>query len=247
MCMFVFGIGMERCGTHSLARILQEACVQDSHIVHESHPLLCQEASLFINKGNWQTPALLDKINNYKCLAKDHDLVCEVNHRLVFFTEYLYQQFPNSKFIWLLREPKETIISRICTLAHWPHLLDKYPDFFQDAVKYQIPPTKREFNLFRPVPPAGLSLADCYIWEWQETYRENKRQFENIPSELRLLVRTEELTNKFEEIFSFIGRKYFVYNNRIKKMTTEKADARKADARLEAWAEELLLDKRIDL
>ncbi len=225
--MYVFVVGMERCGTHSVTNIIKHTCKVPHHVVHEESPLWCREAQLFFDgEGNWRTPDFWQKVRNYRKLHKTCKLVCEANHRLSFFITTLARQFPGCKIIFLVRDPLNTIVSKIGTWAHWESVLDKYPEEFRKAV-IDIPVHKREFNTYRISPPCpkNLNLHQLYTYEWLETYMEAKRQLALLPSQQRLVMMTEDITPQFRRILDFIGSDLFEITEDKLGWTALKADS----------------------
>src|SRR6185437_16881803 len=133
MGQFVFVIGFERCGTESIARILKASCRVGAFIAHEDKPNLCQEASLYMSGGIYRTKEFVDRMEKYRWLGRAIKLVCDANSRLGYFVEEL-SGLGNAKFVLLVRDPVETLVSRVASLAHWPEIIDRYPQYFQAAV-----------------------------------------------------------------------------------------------------------------
>lgn len=203
-----FVIGMERCGTHSIANILVRSCLVPSYIRHEMPPYLCYEASQVVAGGDWHTPELENRIKMYRINGEKLKFVCEANHRLGFVAKYLNDQFPDAKFILMVRDPIKTLVSRVATLAHWPVILDRYPDFYQDKIKRLVPIGKEAFNMYRPVPPdLNAPLYEMYLWEWVETYRITKEQIKDFKN--LLILETKTIASSVNELLEFVGKDMF--------------------------------------
>jgi len=209
---YVFIVGLERCGTHSLVSALKNSCLVSAYIKHEVVPCLCKEVHDLLATGDssWQH-SLEQRVADYKWIARNSHLVCEGNHRLGFFIKYLSDHLYNSKFILLVRDPVSTIVSCIATLAHWPDIIDQYPDCFKEKISTLIPPEKEVFNKYRPKPPdLSKPLHELYLWEWIETYRFTKNQLDSLNNRSSfLVVETEGLNVSIGQIVNFIDSEYF--------------------------------------
>mgnify|MGYP000992371384 CR=1 FL=1 len=190
--MYVFVVGMERCGTHSAANIINNACKYAHHVVHEEEPFLCREAKLLFEGKDFRTEALKEKVRLWRHHHKGRSLVCEANHRLGYFITFLARQFPNCKIVFLYRDPVATIVSRIGIWCYYPDFLDMYPQFYKGKVA-DLPPRKKNFNAFRISPTKELtpkSLVELYLWEWIENYKFARRELACIPRSNRLVMMT---------------------------------------------------------
>jgi hypothetical protein len=204
---YTFVVGLERCGTHSIANILKKSCLVQSYIEHEPLPHLCYEASQFIDNQEWLTPGLENRIQFYKNNDDKFEFICEVNHRLSFFVNYLGNEFPESKFILMIRDPIKTLVSRVATLAHWPDIIDRYPKFYQDKIKKLVPNGKDLFNTYRPKPANfDMTIQDIYLWEWIETYRIVSKQIKNFN---HIILETKMIANSVVDILNFIDGTIF--------------------------------------
>lgn len=227
--MFVFVVGMERCGTHSAANIIRSAAAVSSHVEHEEEPTWCREAKLIYEEKDFRTTDFKKKIANLRLHAKTHKLVCEANHRLSFFSTLLMREFaPDCKFVFLIRDPIATITSRIATWAHFKDYIDKYPADYVKEIERMVLPGKRQFNEFRLAPPkqyAERELGELYAWEWVETYKYARRELHNIPVGNRKIMRCEDLTSKFRDLLDFIGSDYFNVDDEVVGWSRTKSDS----------------------
>lgn len=200
-----FVVGLERCGTHSIANILEKSCLVQSYIEHEPIPHLCYEASQFVDNKEWLTSALENRIQIYN--NNNFEFICEVNHRLSFFVEYLGKELPNAKFILMIRDPIKTLVSRVATLAHWPDIIDRYPKFYQYKIKTLVPNGKDIFNTYRPKPVSfDMPLQDIYLWEWIETYRIVSKQIKDFN---HIILDTKMITKSVTDLLDFIDSNIF--------------------------------------
>jgi hypothetical protein len=199
---YVFVVGFERCGTQAMAKIIHSSLKGSGFVVHENTPHLCEEACLYMQRRDWETPDLKERVDRYRAIS-NLGVVAESNHRLGFFAKYLDARLPDSKFILMVRNPVDTLVSRVATLAHWPEVLDRYPRFYQERVAWAVQPGKEDFNTYRPKPPEwNLSLHDLYLWEWLATYAEVVKQVSELHT---LIVETEGIVNCAAKVAEFIG------------------------------------------
>jgi hypothetical protein len=225
--MYVFGVGMERCGTHSIANIIKSASKVKSYVVHEDKPLLCREAKLVYGTGDFRTESLKEKLRFLRKKHKECKLVCEANHRLGYFITTLMKEFaPYCKFIFSVRDPVATIISRISIWAHYPDFIDKYPEFYKKCISSLK--TSPEFNQYRISPPRSFTdkrLAELYLWEWLENYKFVRKELACIPKHNRFIVFTEDITSKFDHILGFVGMEYFKVDDEVMGWARVKSDS----------------------
>jgi hypothetical protein len=224
--MHVFVIGMARSGTHSLCNIIREASASNGFVCHEDYPLLAEEAFFYMQGLAWDKQVLHDKIAKWK--SHSQPLVCECNHRLGFFLDYINLEFGRqAKYIWLIRNPIDVMISDISTYAHWPAILYRYPDFFRERVEaFIVPNEKHPFNIFRLKPPTfDWDLWKIYLWEWLTTYKEVRLNLSKIPQDQRLVFFTHNITEQYLKILDFIGRDCFSVTKDVAKWAEIKADS----------------------
>lgn len=224
--MYVFAVGMERCGTHSIANIIKSASNVKSYVVHEDHPTLCREAKLLFDGLDFRTDDLKEKISLLRKTHKTHDLVCEANHRLGYFITILKREFANSKFVFSIRDPIATIISRLAIWSHYPDFINKYPEFYQDEIKKLR--SNPDFNKYRISPPKTFDkkqLVELYVWEWIQNYKFARKELACIPIEDRFIIFTEDITEKFDHILGFIGMEFFKVDAEVMGWSRVKSDS----------------------
>lgn len=223
--MYVFVVGMERCGTHSSVNIIKSACQCSYFIVHEQEPFLCKEAKLLFEGKDFRTDDLKKKVSTWRKHHKTCELVCEANHRLGYFITFLSRQFPGCKIIFLYRDPFATIISRLCIWSYYPEYMLLYPDFYKKRL-HQI--KSHDFNDYRITPPNSFSIRsiiDLYMWEWVENYKFSRNELACIPKENRLIMMTESLTTETDKLFGFIGKDYFKIDDEVIRCANVKGDS----------------------
>lgn len=225
--MYVFAVGMERCGTHSVTNILDKACTVSHHVVHEEAPYLCEEAKLLFEEKDYRTQNLKNKFSRWRALHKNNKLVCEANHRLGYLILPIAREFKDSKFIFLYRDPIATLISRISIWAYYPEYVHMYPEFYIEKLN-SLSDKSKEFNKFRISPPKHVpckSLIDVYLWEWLENYKFVRMQLACIPEKNRLLMSTGNITKEFSRLFQFVGNQYFQINDEVMGWSMVKSDS----------------------
>ncbi len=224
--MYVFVIGMERCGTHSAANIIKHASSVPNYVVHEEVPFLCREAKLLFEGKDFRTDALKEKVRLWRNRKKRFTLLCEANHRFCYFTTFLAREFPECKIVFLYRDPIATIVSRLSIWSHYPEHLLMYPEFYRERVAELQPP--HDFNEFRITPPKSFvpkSIIDLYVWEWLENYKFARRELTCIPHRNRLVMLTDNLTKNFDRLLGFIGMNYFKVDDEVMGWARVKSDS----------------------
>ena len=132
----IFGIGMERCGTHSLAAALRLSCRQNSWIRHEYSNLskIAFDDMMGIKHDNADLLQAIQRIDR-----TDVQFAAEINHRWFPFVDQIINngQFPDVySFVLQLREPIDLITSRLYNCTVWDQYdpkcyLNKLPSFYQ--------------------------------------------------------------------------------------------------------------------
>jgi hypothetical protein len=204
--MFIFVVGFERCGTHSLTNILNHSCTVPHWIEHEPKPTLCKEAYLKIHQENYFTDEYKFKFKRYQWLSNRFSVVSEANHRLGYFIPDL-RQLPNVKFIICVRNIIDVLISRIATLAHYPRYIHLYPDWFLKKITEIVKPNKQEFNNFRFdfFNEKIEKLYQLYFCEFLMNYNV---VFSNILDTDYFIVEIEKLSANALKLFDFLGDKF---------------------------------------
>lgn len=226
--MYAFVVGMERCGTHSLANIIKVASSVSSYVVHEDTPTLCREAKLLFDGLDFRTEDFKTKLKFLRKKHKEFKLVCEANHRLGYFITILMREFSSSgcKFIFSVRDPVSTIISRLSIWSHYPDFIHKYPDFYKENIAKLN--SKLEFNKYRISPPKSFEknkLVELYLWEWIQNYKFARKELACLPMENRFIIFTEDITSRFNEMLDFIGKDYMKIDDAVIGWSRLKSDS----------------------
>lgn len=107
----VFVLGTGRCGTQSLAHMLNS--LPECQFEHEMKPPLLSEIDDYL-KGNLRKDRLIEILKTTrKPIKKGVKVFGESNQRLSFIIPELFEAFPNSKFIWIIRDGRSVVASTI--------------------------------------------------------------------------------------------------------------------------------------
>lgn len=124
----LFCVGLERCGTHTIAEVIRRSARNPCWVRHELYPSLSKEAFLKYNSNNYKTKDFSHKIRLYNRI--DTKLICESNHRLGFFIEDIHRNVSNAKFLFMLRNPISLVRSRLLNFSTWPSYANILPEFY---------------------------------------------------------------------------------------------------------------------
>lgn len=190
----VFCVGLAKCGTHSIADMLDPAC----RAAHEPE----SEALLPLLE-----PARSGKIavGELRSLLRDRDrrlrLDFEANHLLGSFVPHLVDAFPHARFILLVRELRpwiDSLINDQLNLRVW----DGYSRWRVVYDQY-LRGEKRVFPLEEaPLRDLDLYPISHYIRYWRD---EPKAIVAQARSDRLLVLRTEELAGSVSKIAEFLG------------------------------------------
>jgi hypothetical protein len=189
----IFGVGTGKSGTHTLAEIWGE----QFRTAHE--PESEYQLGLFLQ---WNSGQLTDKALIRHLVALDKKLWLEINSSAVnfLFLDFLKETFRHSKFILTIRDP-----------YHWLDSIINHQLTHPCSVNWQ---KMREIR-FRPdlythpneeaiLKERHLYTLDGYLSYW--SYH-NKRVLETIPANRLLVVRTDQINQKIDELACFTGIK----------------------------------------
>lgn len=202
----VFIVGLERAGTHSIAEIIRRSSKTESWVRHEFQPVLAQEAQAKWQNLEYDESTFQNRMKLFNRL--DVQFVVESNHRLGFFIPEIKQAVPDAKFIFLLRNPINLIISRLLSFCCWPALLHKFPGHYQldvfelhakfkngsaDQNKYRI-----ESDIIHDLPPAQM-----HEWEVANTLQHILQDLRKLPENNYAIIWIEdqqELQSQIEKL-----------------------------------------------
>lgn len=197
----IFGVGMERCGTHSLAEMVRAGSDPPSWVRHEYEPPLAHEARLLLEGGYYHTDSYRSRLALFR--RKDCEVVCEVNHRLVFFVKQIAIK-GDAKFVFLYREPVSLVRSRLLNHIVWADQFPQLPAFYLADV-LASGKDKSPQNIYRIRPPGPFDLIGWHIWEICKTVDFSMAALRRLPEEQVLIVRTDELIRRSGELAEFCG------------------------------------------
>lgn len=197
-CKMVFIVGTGRCGTKSLAHILNN--VPGVQVEHEIDPPLLDEVDGYL-KGKIGKEKLIDILRTTrKPKTKGLKVFGESNQRLSFIIPELMEAFPGAKFIWIIRDGREVVSST--TFRGWygypiiktlksekwePYRIGG--DFVGDIIS-------DEWNKMKPF------AKNCWYWSYTNKIIDNQRKNDK---EDFLFVKIEEMNGCLDKIKEFIG------------------------------------------
>lgn len=185
----VFGLGTGRCGTTSLAKLLNSQ--ENAFVGHELSPILPWEPNFEMLK--------------YRILQLEHqthaDIIGDVGMYYLPYVESLLRSQINEKFdlkfIILQRNQSDTIESYI-------KKLNKRFNPFQahDGTKWE----RYDWDKSFPKYNTSLSIREACSKYWIDYYCKSRSLVEKFPENIRIFKMTDlNKKNKVLEILSFIG------------------------------------------
>jgi len=191
----IIGVGTGRCGTCSLANILDKQ--KNCAVTHESNPLLFWEFSK--EKINQKLQSLLDYKGKF---------VGDIASYYLPYVEYILKRYPSTKVICLKRPKQETVKSFMKITPRFNHWVSS--KMMEDKGDYYIDYKKRRWiknywdNCF---PKYDVkSKEEALELYWEEYYEEIERLQKKYPKNM-MIISTEDLNSedKLRKILSFIG------------------------------------------
>jgi hypothetical protein len=195
-CCFVLSTG--RCGTDLLTRILEKHPMLEAQ--HQPKPELIYLSKIAYlevnqNKENWRAAALHARYDLLEDCFMRGIIYVETNNRITFYAPYLAELFPRSRFIHLIRDPRDFVRSGLRR-------------GYYTGVKTDIG---------RIVPRVDSPVADKWLtisqiskiaWLWNETNAFIENFKDEISNERVMTVFAEDLFTNVsvsESIYNFIG------------------------------------------
>lgn len=169
----LFCVGLERCGTHTIAEMVRKSSIVENWVRHEHRPCLAKEALMKFQGDDYKTDEFKSRMELYR--RQDCMLICESNHRLGFFIDDINEATDGqAKFILMIRNPIDLIKSRLCNFTMWPDYIDNYPGFYQFdyfELQHTFGSGSVDQNEYRIVHPEYLDseIIDLHLWEISET------------------------------------------------------------------------------
>jgi len=184
MKRLVFGIGTGRCGTYSLAKLLDaQAGVK---CLHE------------YNFCSWEYREEDCLRNLDYLLSQPEDVVGDVGFYYLNYVEHIIKLHPNSKFVALWRPKEEVVRSWNVHSGGMNHWTDSGSDFFRGW---------KESNNSKYFPKYDLPKLDAIAQYHDDYYSEVKILIAEYPSHIRMW-HMDSVLNEREgrkELFSFLG------------------------------------------
>ncbi len=214
----VFVLSTGRCGTEYLTKVLELS--EQTEVYHSPHPELIL-ASKFAYENYIYKHEILQQIvesarielilNSYL----RNKVFVETNNKITFFAFALAELFPKSKFIHLIRNPSNFVVSGLN--RNWYKELSNH-----DLGRIVPKDNKLEFGKLNDIQKIS--------WLWNETnlFIEDFKLNLNNPSRV-ITIKAENLFGKIEtinSIYEFIGCEYPNEGN-IKSVLLKKVNAQK--------------------
>jgi lipopolysaccharide biosynthesis glycosyltransferase len=199
----IFCVGMERCGTRTIAEMLRRACFPSSWVRHEYKEPLTEEVELKLRNANFWSKKFKERLMLYN--RDDVALVSDSNHWLGYFIDEISQIVKDSKFIVILRDPVEQFKSKLRVGSVNPRFFGQYPDGYQSNILAARSVGGSVYEKSRPKHASPLISAENWVVETQawEMIESQKRVFNSIsklPENRRLIVRLENIEHSFADI-----------------------------------------------
>lgn len=214
----VFGVGLERTGTHSLAEILRRSSRYGSWIRHEYSPALSYAAHAKWKGEDVDETLLLERYKIYN--RTDVQFIAEINHRLGFFIKEIKENVHNAKFILSLRNPIDLIRSRLRNFSYWSSELNKFPMSYQFDVynaHVSFGDGSSEQNLARIKPENwNASPIEMHVWEVTETLRYILNSLQQLPDSEYRIIWVEEFKDLAISLREIIPLRYMRWNQMAK-------------------------------
>lgn len=190
---FILSTG--RCGSTSIEDFLNQS--PDCHCVHEPEPQLISEATLYAYR-QYDHDKLVEQLKSSRPCLVGGKQYGESHPKLSFVFPALNEAFPTAKYIWLLRDGRDTVSSfhargwytgskELHEWEAWRIQGDKIGDF-----------SPREW--------ANATPFEKCCWYWTYVNRSIQRSLDNV-AEHSLRVRLEKLQESSSTLFGFLGLK----------------------------------------
>lgn len=240
----LFCVGLERCGTHTIAEIIRRSAHNPCWVKHELYPSMSKEAYLKYNNKNYKTKEFVDRMKLYNRI--DTKLVCESNHRLGFMIEDIYNNVTNAKFILLLRDPVRLIKSRLLNFSMWPKYSNMLPtEYINDLsnLSKHFNGGSADQNIYRITPNSWTgNIIELHLFEITETIRVVMDQLKSINKNNYEIIWLENINNDLTKIERLIPNEIYWHNaNRIKS-TKFGACMNLHSKETEAWVDSIIDD-----
>ena len=187
--LHVYGIGAPKTGTISLARLFG-----NYRTAHEAHA----SESVDILAAGIDGKELRGRVRKRDRRLR---LECEVGYFLVYLAEALAAEFTDAKFICTVRPPRSWLRSIIDQSIN--NSRDELPEEYRQLRDYSFGEIPERYSAQeQPLAYYGLHSLEGYLTYWAFHYR---KVLGELPSERRLFLRTQELSEATRKIADFVG------------------------------------------
>lgn len=197
----MFGVGMAKTGTHSIAEMLGE----DRYGFHEKNS--ARTLPLIISYINGKST--IQQLSRWLKFRDIHLYpILDVAHYYgAIVDELAHNIFPDAKFIVTIRDCYSCVQSQLNQIIKrwswkdgWESDCDYFVRYYRELYGYS-----REWSY----PPQEEILADAEVPPLDRMFRHwgerNRKLLEAIPSDRRLVIRTRELSQSIDRIERFTG------------------------------------------
>ncbi len=187
----LYGVGMGKTGTHSVAAVFE----RDHRAAHEAGAKELMEVLFAEVDGTATHQDVRDHL-----VERDRRLDLDMDASLVngeVVTD-LVDLFPGSRYVLTVREPHAWLDSMANhSLAHAtpPHWV-RWRDLRFRAAELTHPPEEAAWQ------ERGLYTVDGYLGSWA---RHNRMVLDAVPADDLLIVHTEDLADRLDEVAAFCG------------------------------------------
>jgi hypothetical protein len=199
---WVFVVGTGRSGTNTLADMLNDipGCV----VQHERRPVLFAEACEYL-RGELSQHDVAQILRESRLPEQGATLMGEANQRLSFVLPALAEAFPESRYISLVRDGRDTVASMMHRL--WYH--DREAEL---RTVYNWPRSRITAEMVGEMSSAEWrrmgQFAKC-SWYWSYTYRKIDEDAARLGLPL-LVLKLEHLADSLPVLFQFLELKQCV-------------------------------------
>lgn len=195
-----------RSGSQTIARVLSQS--QDCICLHEPEPVLVREATLYhygLISGKMMKAILLST----RSPILYGKIYGESNQKLSTLIPILAEVFPESQFIWLVRDGRDVVASTYYA-REWYKPVDEVvdrPEPFTTSLKewtwYRLRGDLA--GVMSTTEWEALTRFEKNCWLWTYTNETIQKHLVELPKERWMLVRLETLFQQLPDICHFVG------------------------------------------
>ncbi|MEQ8905778.1 sulfotransferase [Ekhidna sp.] len=210
----VFVLGTGRSGTNSIIRTLNQNT--KIHGIHEPSDELVPLAYEFLNNGpskqkiTYCLHTILDSIDQKgKLVISDQ--------KLVPFIDFLANHYPDSKFIWLIRNPADVVNSTyhrgwFANTEFGYDVVASEPDVYSSKIFSKFRINGYLCNEFSEKEWREMDSFERNCWYWKYWNQLIENQLSAVKRERWMVLGLESLNKKLDDLISFIGESDFNYS-----------------------------------